>query len=351
MTQNTSSALPRVWFNKNLSSTSFVIQTIRDAVAASCLDGDGFFIVCSHPQANASVVPVADLFEIEPTGLGAKGYVEWCLDFVQRHRIDVFIPRNYASDIAANTERFEALGVKMIQPGSPELLALIKNKGLFYEALGADLVPQPGYKVVANREEFALAFHELSARHNKVCFKPTEGIGGKGFQIITTDGKPIHSSWDNSLLSVDYVEALADFATREDFPELMMMEFLPGQERSVDCLAQDGRLLAGIVRLKSFDGFEELLEDNPLLVEYARRITARVGLHGLYNVQFMESGGVQYLLEVNSRMSGGVHYTAHSGVCLPYWAIRLALGTAQPGDIPEPRTGIRVERATRKVLV
>ena len=34
-----------------------------------------------------------------------------------------------------------------------------------------------------------------------------------------------------------------------------------------------------------------------------------------------------------------------------YWAIRLALGTAEPGDIPEPKTGLLVTDIRKPRLV
>jgi hypothetical protein len=349
----------KIWFNKNLSSTSYVIERIREAAAAQG-DCSEYRIICTHSSADASVTPVADFFALEPTGLGAAGYVEWCLAFARENAVDVFIPRNYSRAIAEAADKFAALGVTLILAAADApTYDVIAHKGLFYDALrlsegvagqGQFVVPVPAFCVVDHAEAFAIAYGELSARHNRVCVKPAEGIGGKGFRIITTGGDKIFSTWDNKEISADYGEYLAEASAEVRFPELMMMEHLPGQERSVDCLARDGKLLAAVVRLKSWDGVEELLEENPLLVEYCRRITAKVGLTGLYNVQFMEADGKQYLLEVNSRMSGGIHYGALSGVCLPYWAIRVAAGTADVSDIPVPRTGIRVSRKTRTVI-
>jgi hypothetical protein len=337
---------PRIWFNKHFSSLGHIVQTIRQA----CLPGEELFIICSHPLATATVAQVADQFALEPVDLATDLYVDWCLDFVQRHKIDLFIPRFNAQAIVANGQRFRDLGVKLIVAADLHTFNLIENKGLFYQALGPSLVPQPAFKVVRNAEQFEQAFVQLSLYH-KVCFKPTEGISGRGFRVLSTGGPATYSPWNGKQLSVEYGEALAELCQRDVFPELMMMEFMPGQERSVDCLAQDGKLLAAVNRLKSFDGKDELLEDNPELVEYCRRITEKIGLNGLYNVQFKESSnGRQYLLEVNARMSGGIHFSALSGVCLPYWAIRLALGTAQAADIAIPKTGIRVERASRQIL-
>jgi len=337
---------PRIWFNTNLSNTAIVIRTIRE----SCAPGEEFFFVGSHTNPNAPISKVADLFEVEPNGLGAAGYVDWCLDFVRRHKIDVFIPRNHLAAIAANSRRFQDEGVKLILPADAETINLIKHKAYFYEFLGADLVPQPDYRLAGSLEAFKSGYAELAAKHQRVCYKPPIGIGGRGFQIITTGGEKLFSEWDSEQLSVDYDEAVEAFAKSETFPELMLMQFVPGLERSVDCLARDGKLLGCVVRLKSADGKDELLEENPLLVEYSRRVTAKAKLNGLYNVQFLEADGEQYLLEVNSRMSGGTHYGALSGVVFPYWAIRLALGTAQESDIPTPKTGIWVDRATRQIV-
>jgi hypothetical protein len=57
------------------------------------------------------------------------------------------------------------------------------------------------------------------------------------------------------------------------------------------------------------------------------------------------------LLEINPRMAGGISYSFLSGVVLPYWAIRLALGTAEPGDIPAPKTGLLVTDIRKPRLV
>src|SRR5262249_51928125 len=116
--------------------------------------------------------------------------------------------------------------------------------------------------------------------------------------------------------------------------------------------AQNGVLLRCVVRVKAAASeFGQLLEDNPRVEELTRRLAARLRLDGVFNVQFRDSEGVPYLLEVNPRMSGGLHYACLSGVAFPYWAARVALGTATPDDIPRPQTGLRVGKADRAVLL
>jgi biotin carboxylase len=118
------------------------------------------------------------------------------------------------------------------------------------------------------------------------------------------------------------------------------MEYLPGPERSVDALAENGELVGAVVRRKG-SGWQQI-EDNPRLVEVVRRLAARLGLTGLFNTQFRDAGGEPHLLEINPRMSGGLPLTFRSGLNLPLWAVRLALGTATAAEVPAPRTGFRV---------
>jgi biotin carboxylase len=84
----------------------------------------------------------------------------------------------------------------------------------------------------------------------------------------------------------------------------------------------------------------QVVERNLALVAVVRRLTARFRLNNLFNVQFRDADGLSYLLEVNPRMSGGLPFSCQSGLVLPYWALRLALGTCALSDIPEPQTDI-----------
>lgn len=338
---------PTIWFSRGLSGVAPLIEEIR-----ACLrPGESFRILCSHTIANHASSQAADQFELEPSGLDDAAYVEYCLDFATRHEVDVFIPRHAIAALATQGNSFAAKGIKLIIPGTAETVRLLANKANLYEALGQDLVPIPDYKRADDAASFEAACVDLAARHKKICFKPTVGIGGRGFYILTQPGITITSSWSGEIISSTVGEALQRFALKQRFPEQMVMECLPGPERSVDCLAESGTLIAAIVRLKTGNEKEEVLEDNPAVVESVRKLTEKLMLSGLFNVQFLEGhDGKHYLLEINARMAGGTHLGARSGVCLPYWAIRLALGTATTADMPQPRTGLRIDRTTRTII-
>ena len=58
-----------------------------------------------------------------------------------------------------------------------------------------------------------------------------------------------------------------------------------------------------------------------------------------------DENGEPYLLEINSRMSGGLHKACMATQFpMPYWALRLALGTVSASEIPYPKTGVRLRK-------
>ncbi|SDX54494.1 hypothetical protein SAMN05421783_1359 [Thiocapsa roseopersicina] len=119
----------------------------------------------------------------------------------------------------------------------------------------------------------------------------------------------------------------------------MLMEYLEGPERSVDCLAHQGELVAAVARLKH--GRHQSLETSGAAIEGARRLVERYRLDGIVNIQFRDTRGIPHLLEINARMAGGMLYSC-AALNLPYWSAMLALGLAQPHDVPAPREGLRV---------
>ncbi len=335
-----------VWFNRALSSISFSIEAIRLAE----MPNEQIRVITSHSRKDFPARLVSDVFEQEPLSLDDHSCVPYCLDFVKRHQVDILIPTYWADTLADHRDEFSALGCNLLSVADPATLKIIKNKVALYQTIGPGVVPIFEYEIAGDAGAFRIACEKLLEKYEIICFKPTTGLGGRGFCVIARDGRELRSPWDGLVFSTTVDEAVSSLSMPETFKEQMLMPYLKGQERSIDCLADGGRLAAAIVRVKSYDGADELIEANPQLVEYARNLTSRLKLSGLYNVQFMESDGSHYFLEINSRLAGGVHYGSVSGVCLPYWAIRLANGTARLEDVPVPKTGIRVDRKTRLVI-
>lgn len=336
-----------VWFNKNLSSTYQVIEILRREQRP-----DELRLVCTHTHPDSPVLGLADIGELEPTGLNDHDYLEYCLEFIRRHDVQVFVPGRHVSAISAATARFEQAGVKLLIAGEASTLHVLNDKARTYQALEGLPVPLPEYRVVNSLDEFDAACTDLRSRGFRVCFKPAASMFGLGFRVVTEDGSNLKRMLSGDPLSIDLQDARRCFAESPRFRDVLVMQYLWGSERSIDCLAHAGELVCCVVRRKpDVSEGAQLLECNSPVEQMVRRLTQHLQLNGMFNVQFKDDGETPYLLEINSRMSGGLPMACLSGVAFPLWAIRLVLGTATPQDVPHPSCGIRVKEVGRAVII
>lgn len=127
-------------------------------------------------------------------------------------------------------------------------------------------------------------------------------------------------------------------AKRGYAPEtLLLQEFLPGMEYTVDALfGLQGELVVAVPRerVRTSGGLSHTGRTvrHPELLEYTRIIGERMRFEGPINLQFREDGpGVPRLLEINPRFSGGLPIVVASGANMP----RILLGLVE-GRRPMP---------------
>ncbi len=113
---------------------------------------------------------------------------------------------------------------------------------------------------------------------------------------------------------------------------LLVQEFLPGQEYSVDvCISRNGEPIAAVprARLKVDSGVAvagRTVQD-PELQREAVRAAMHVGLTGVVNVQLRrDTEGRPALLEINPRFPGTMSLTIASGVDMPNLALMDLFG-------------------------
>ncbi|MBL8820180.1 MAG: ATP-grasp domain-containing protein [Planctomyces sp.] len=336
-----------VWFNKNISSIYNVVEIIR----AAQQPGE-FRILCSHTQPDAPALKIANAAEVEPRAIGERAYLEYCLEIAKRHRVDVFVPGKMIREIVQARGRFEAIGTKILAAADAQTLKMLENKWVTNQRIPGEVAKLPETRLVNTLEEFDSAFGELRIRYPVICFKPAQSVFGLGFRILTENGGQLKRLLAGDPLKIELQEARRLFAEEARFRDLLVMQFLTGTERSVDCLGQNGELVQCVIRRKpDYSEAAQVIEDNAEVKEAVRRLTAHFGLTGMFNIQFRDYDGHPHFLEINPRMSGGIGMACLSGVAIPYWGLRLALGTATPGDVPSPQVGIRVKDVPRAVVL
>ncbi|GEO80720.1 ATP-grasp domain-containing protein [Pararhodospirillum oryzae] len=326
----------RVWFNKGLSNTYDALRLMRAE------DRDGRLTlrttVTRFPTALSTV---ADEIGPEPRSLSDDAYVAWCLEECAQARVDVFMPQHRRDLLAEARECFEAQGTRLSVMGDGAALKRAEQKDALYEDLAGSPIPVPAWRRFCTLDEFEAAWADLGGANARLCLKPCVSVYGAGFRRLETEGSEYGRllSGATDRIGVDaFRSALA--ASHQRRP-MMLMTYLPGVERSVDVLAHEGSIVCAVARVKK--GNVQFLETTGPSVTLADTLTRRYHLHGVFNVQTKEGNdGVPYLLEINSRMSGGLLYSCQSGVVFPYWAALLAGGLATPADVPQPRAGLCV---------
>lgn len=315
-----------IWFDRG--------HSVRNALALIRAGANGRVrLIASHPYADAAALAAADLALIEP--IAADGYRDWCLDMCRVHGVDLFVPGMRRDLIAGDAAAFAALGTRLALPAAPDMLDLLDDKWAFMDAVAAAGLPVPQAWLARGGDDVRGAVAALRGQGLGACVKPRRGVFGAGFWRLE-DERPLIAT----LMDVDArtiaVEAFAQALDDGQAPDLLILEYLPGHETSVDVLADGGRVVSAVARRKERVG--QWVESEGEAIDLAAATVRLFGLSGLINVQMIEdAAGQPRLIEVNTRMSGGCLNTVFAGVNLPWWHVALELGLAHADMVPRPR--------------
>ncbi len=277
-------------------------------------------------------------------------YVEQLLNICKEENVDVLIPFMSAEldVLRKNIDRFEAVGTK-VSVSDAESIEISNNKLKLYEFMRDNGLPVCKFKAVRNIQELEEAFEYIGYPKKAVCIKATESSGSRGIRIVD----PSQSRFDilfrqkpNSFY-ISYEELKEILSEKEQMPEMMAMEYLPGEEYSVDLLADHGKVLymAGRetnVNLASIPQ-EATLVKNEKAYEIAKNVIEAIGLDGNADLDFkFDENGTPVLMEINPRIAATLQIFYVGGLNLPYLRVKQLLGEALP-EI-EVKYGIKMKR-------
>jgi carbamoyl-phosphate synthase large subunit len=243
------------------------------------------------------------------------------------------VPAGAAAEFAdVLLERCRALGVQVVLPTvDAELLPLAGARASFAaHGIGLLLAPAAALEVILDK--LALAQHcagvvrvprteplgpgtNPSSWTYPVAVKPRTGSGSRGFRTVGS---------------------AAELAALGHPPGLVVQEFLPGEEYSIDVLADaGGHVIASVPRLRARVDSGVSVGGRTVhdaeLEAFGRAVAEATGITYVANVQAKrDARGRPALLEVNPRMPGTLGLTIASGVDMP----RLALDSLRGLPVP-----------------
>lgn len=277
-------------------------------------------------------------------------YADVLLDICKKEKVDIFFPQMSAElpVLLENISRFDDAGIK-VSITRNDSLYIANNKLKLFEFMKENNIPVSKFAVISSLDDFDKAIREVGYPEKPVCVKLTESSGARGVRVID-DSKSryhifAHEKPDSFYISYEDMKKTLEDA--DEFPELMVMEYLSGDEYDVDLIADNGKVLymAGRrnpVMVMSITQ-ESVLEKNEEAYRIAEQIVEKLGLDGVIGIdyKFAEDGSCR-LLEINPRIDATVSIFAAGGLNLPYLQVKHLLGEELPEV--EVRYGTRLKR-------
>jgi len=281
---------------------------------------------------------LTDKFYRVPSGT-APEYVEKLAEICSIESVNVLFPASHEEALALtkNTELFKKIGTT-IAVSKPDVLELSFNKKLAFQKLKENGLPCPDFRVVKNLAELEDAAAELGIDKRKLVMKPVLTRGGRGARILTKENLSYSLlNQKPGYLETNYAEIVRTLSGLEedDFPELILMEYLPGTIYSVDFLAKDGKALIIVPKVRIIGNPSQtivgMVKRYPLVEETVARISEAFGFD--YNVNFemgCNAEGTPLPFDFNPRIAASVAFCTAAGANLIYYALKMALGEEVP---------------------
>lgn len=317
-----------VWLAEGQSSQRDMLQSLQALKAKS---ETPFTIIASHRQNRPEIFEFADKVYSE---LSEPSLSRWqlVLEQAQKNKVKVLLTGRNSIDYEAQRDKFAAAGIRLLT-GATSVAALesIDDKFAFMQHCQAHDIPV----AAAWRFDNSADLNALLSKHGDqpLCVKPVTGIFAQGFWRLDT-GKADHTQYDSfehlyftdsKKISTDqFVNAYANSKMVHERPiPMLLMPYLAGQEYSIDVVCEYGEVLAAITRHKT--GKVQHIGYDEAVMEVVIPLIKAFNCDGIVSVQTKaDDNGQHCVLEINSRPSGGIGYTAHSGVDLTqvgfgYW--------------------------------
>lgn len=267
------------------------------------------------------------------SGKSDKAHLAAIKKAIKKYKIDAIIPHSIPDRILLMQNEEKLQGVPVCSTNHESLIKA-EDKGKFAKACEELDIPIPEQYVAKTAKDIRKYAKKLGYPEKKIIVKPVTSKGGRGFRILNEDvnfkaafytQKEQHRELNmNSLIEILGIR----------FPPLIISEYLPGKEYSVDCLNYEGHFLAiprrrveTILGLTSYGR----LEDNEELKNYAKRLTEKLGLTTVYGFQFKEDEeGKLKALECNPRIQGTMIMSTLAGANIIAACLKLQWGKKMP---------------------
>lgn len=266
-------------------------------------------------------------------------YVDIVLDICKKESVDIYFP-NISVEVTVVSKRkddFQRIGT-IISASEIDSVEIANNKLSLYKFLQNKGINVPRFYGVHSIEDFQKGCKYLGYPEVPVCLKIVDGSGSRGVRIIDSKRNRYDifvNEKPNSFFIAyeDMISILKE--AKEELHEMLLVEYLPGNEYTVDLLANHGEVkyIAGrenIVSLMSI-AQESIVKKDEDAYKMASDVVSALELDGNIGFDFMrDKNDNAILMDLNPRITATVSVIAAAGLNLPYLRIKQLLKEELP---------------------
>jgi carbamoyl-phosphate synthase large subunit len=278
---------------------------------------------------------MCDAFHLVPAGKDPS-FPDALLALVEQEAVDVVLPES-SHDLHHLAARRDEFPVPVMVCGA-EAARRANDKAETFEALHRIGAGAPEFRRVTGAAGVDAAARELGYPDKPVCFKPAFSSGSRGFRVLDPTVDRAHQLLYERPGSLAMTLEEAVDLLPEDGLDLLVMEFLTEEERTVDGIADGKRIVLQATRTRESVrcglGMYFVTLDAPELVEASERVVGEFGLEWFFSIQFMG----EKVIEINPRISTMM---IQEDFNMPWLAVKRALGEISDEELRAVQSRVR----------
>ena len=324
----------------------------------ACLRNNGernIRLIGADMSDDPTMLNMVDAYYAVPRG-DDPSYIDVLLDICRKEKVDVVLPIMSVEleKLSVSRDKFESIGTK-ISVSNIDGLRVANDKLKLLSYMRDREYPCAQFYSIKTLNELDEAVFKLGYPLKKVCVKATNASGSRGFRILNANTSMFDKFFNDkpSSSEMKLEEFRQILAEKNKFPELLVMEYLPGAEFTVDALADKGKVLECCCR-KGLHMENSIMLDSQVvkrtdIEKLCSNIITDLNLDGNIGFDIKErANGIPIIMECNPRITAGVPVFYYAGVNLPYLCVKKILGEKLPKS--KIQYGLTVKRRGQEMV-
>lgn len=294
-------------------------------------DKKKFTIITSDIENNVAGKFLSDKFyQIPPPE--DNNYIECLMSIVKREKVNVLLPQTTREIIILSSfiNEFKKLNVGIVV-SEFEKLSIANDKYLLLNKAKEINIPYPEYYLANSKNDLIRIAKILGYPKERIVIKPRVSSGMRGLRILN------ENPWNSRRFLTEKpdgveitLEQLLHILKNGSWPELLVMEYLPGDEYTVDVFRSENNIISiprKRERIRSGITFEAKIDLKKNIIDYSYRLAQCLDLDYCFGFQFkLSKEGVPKVIECNPRVQGTMVTSTMAGFNMIYYAVLEALG-------------------------